>query len=80
MGQTIAEKILSKHAGHQVKPGELIISDIDVVMVQDGTGPLAVNEFKKMGKINYLTLKEQFFLLTTQHQVQEKNSQIPIMF
>ncbi len=50
MGQTIAEKILSKHAGHQVKPGELIISDIDVVMVQDGTGPLAVNEFKKMGK------------------------------
>ena len=50
MGQTIAEKILSKHAGYNVKPGELIISNIDVVMVQDGTGPLAVNEFKKMGK------------------------------
>lgn len=50
MGQTIAEKILSKHAGKTVKPGELIISNIDVVMVQDGTGPLAVNEFKKMNK------------------------------
>lgn len=50
MGQTIAEKILSTHAGKQVKPGELIISNIDVVMVQDGTGPLAVNEFKKMNK------------------------------
>lgn len=50
MGQTIAEKILSAHAGKTVKPGELIISKIDAVMVQDGTGPLAVNEFKKMNK------------------------------
>lgn len=50
MGQTIAEKILSAHAGKQVTPGELIISNIDVVMVQDGTGPLAVNEFKKLNK------------------------------
>jgi 3-isopropylmalate/(R)-2-methylmalate dehydratase large subunit len=50
MGQTIAEKILSAHAGKKVTPGELIISNIDVVMVQDGTGPLAVNEFKKMNK------------------------------
>lgn len=50
MGQTIAEKILSEHAGTTVIPGELIISNIDAVMVQDGTGPLAVNEFKKMNK------------------------------
>ncbi len=50
MGQTIAEKILSNHAGKQVKPGELIIANIDVVMVQDGTGPLAVDEFKKLNK------------------------------
>lgn len=50
MGQTIAEKILSSHAGKTVKPGELVIANIDVVMVQDGTGPLAVNEFKKMNK------------------------------
>ncbi len=50
MGQTIAEKILSEHAGKNVVPGELIISKIDAVMVQDGTGPLAVNEFKKLNK------------------------------
>ena len=50
MGQTIAEKILSAHAGKNVTPGELIISNIDAVMVQDGTGPLAVNEFKKLNK------------------------------
>ena len=50
MGQTIAEKILSKHAGKNVTAGELIISKVDVTMVQDGTGPLTVQEFKKMDK------------------------------
>ncbi len=50
MGQTIAEKILSAHADRQVKPGELIITNIDAVMVQDGTGPLAINEFEKLNK------------------------------
>ncbi len=50
MGQTIAEKILSAHAGKNVVPSELVISKIDAVMVQDGTGPLAVNEFKKLNK------------------------------
>ncbi len=49
MGQTIAEKILSEHAGHPVEPGELIIAKVDVAAVQDGTGPLTVQEFKKLG-------------------------------
>ena len=50
MGQTIAEKILSAHAGKTVQAGELIIANVDVAMVQDGTGPLTVQEFKKLGK------------------------------
>lgn len=50
MGKTIAEKILSSHAGHDVKVGELIIAKVDVTAVQDGTGPLTVQEFKKIGK------------------------------
>ncbi len=50
MKQTITEKILSNHAGRNVTSGELIIADIDAVMVQDGTGPLAINEFKKLNK------------------------------
>ena len=49
MGQTLAEKIISKHAGHDVKAGELVIADVDVTAVQDGTGPLTVQEFKKLG-------------------------------
>ena len=50
MGQTLAEKIISEHAGHNVKAGELVIAKVDVCAVQDGTGPLTVQEFKKLGK------------------------------
>ncbi len=50
MGQTLAEKIISEHAGKPVKAGELVIAKVDVCAVQDGTGPLTVQEFKKLGK------------------------------
>ena len=50
MGQTLAEKIISQHAGKDVKAGELVIAKVDVSAVQDGTGPLTVQEFKKLGK------------------------------
>ena len=50
MGQTLAEKIISEHAGKNVKAGELVIANVDVTAVQDGTGPLTVQEFKKLGK------------------------------
>ena len=50
MGQTLAEKIISEHAGRPVKAGELVIAGVDVCAVQDGTGPLTVQEFKKLGK------------------------------
>lgn len=49
MGMTLAEKIISEHAGHDVKAGELVIANVDVAAVQDGTGPLTVQEFKKLG-------------------------------
>lgn len=49
MGQTLAEKIISEHAGKEVKAGELVIANVDVTAVQDGTGPLTVQEFKKLG-------------------------------
>lgn len=49
MGQTLAEKIISEHTDHAVKAGELVIANVDVTAVQDGTGPLTVQEFKKLG-------------------------------
>lgn len=49
MGQTLAEKIISEHTDKPVKAGDLCIARVDVTAVQDGTGPLTINEFKKLG-------------------------------
>lgn len=49
MSKTIAEKILSEHAGRGLVAGDISVVDVDVVMAQDGTGPLAVSQIKKMG-------------------------------
>ena len=50
MAQTLAQKILSAHAGHDVSFNELVIANVDVCATQDGTGPLAIKEFKKLNK------------------------------
>jgi len=50
MGMTIAEKILAAHSGKtQVKPGELLFADLDLVMGTDVTVPLSVDVFRRMG-------------------------------
>jgi len=48
LGKTISEKIISEHVGRDVKPGEFVVAKVDVVMAQDGTGPLTVQELRKM--------------------------------
>lgn len=50
MGQTLAQKILSSHSGYDVSFNELTVANVDVCATQDGTGPLAIKEFKKLGK------------------------------
>jgi len=49
MGKTIAEKIISEHAGCDVKAGEIVVADVDICLAQDGTGPLAVRQIEKLG-------------------------------
>jgi 3-isopropylmalate/(R)-2-methylmalate dehydratase large subunit len=49
LGKTISEKIISEHAGRDLKAGDIAVVYVDVVMSQDGTGPLAVSQLKKMG-------------------------------
>jgi 3-isopropylmalate/(R)-2-methylmalate dehydratase large subunit len=47
---TISQKILAAHAGKEtVKSGELIIADLDLVMGNDITAPVAIDEFEKTG-------------------------------
>lgn len=49
MGQTITEKIISRHAGKPVSAGEIAIAHVDAVMATDTTAPLAIKAFREMG-------------------------------
>lgn len=47
---TITEKILAHHAGRkQVEPGELLNCRVDVVLGNDITSPVAIQEFARLG-------------------------------
>ncbi len=49
MSQTLTEKIISRHIGQPVQPGELVIVPADTVMASDVTGPYAIKAFQEMG-------------------------------
>ncbi len=47
----MTQKILAKAAGKaSVRAGELIMADLDLVLGNDITAPVAINEFPKFGK------------------------------
>lgn len=49
MGMTMTQKILAAHAGlPEVKAGQLIEAGLDLVLGNDITSPVAINEMKKM--------------------------------
>lgn len=50
MGMTMTQKILAAHAGlDKVVAGQLINAKLDIVLGNDITTPVAINEFKKAG-------------------------------
>lgn len=50
MSMTMTQKILADHAGlAEVKPGQLIEARLDMVLGNDITSPVAINEFEKAG-------------------------------
>lgn len=53
MGLTLAEKILSDNLGRDVRPGDFAVFKVNLCLLQDGTGPLAVRQFRKLefGKV-----------------------------
>ncbi len=51
MGMTMTQKILAAHAGvSTVKAGDLILANLDLVLGNDVTTPVAIREFNKLGK------------------------------
>ncbi len=50
MGMTMTQKILAAHAGlESVVAGQLIEAELDMVLANDITAPVAINEFEKAG-------------------------------
>ncbi len=51
MGMTIAEKILAAKCGRDtVKPGEIVMAEVDIALANDVTAPLAIKAFEEIGK------------------------------
>ena len=44
--KTISEKIMSLKSGVDAHAGEIVVANVDYVMVNDVTGPLAFQEFE----------------------------------
>ncbi len=49
MGQTITEKIFSEHVGRKVYAGEIVRSNIDMIIGNDITTPISIKAFEESG-------------------------------
>ena len=49
MGKTIAEKILSAHAGRELKAGDFAVCSVDFTFGQDGTSSIIIDRIKELG-------------------------------
>ena len=49
MGKTIAEKILSAHAGRDLRAGDFAVCKVDFTFGQDGTSSIIIDRIKELG-------------------------------
>jgi 3-isopropylmalate/(R)-2-methylmalate dehydratase large subunit len=64
MGMTMTEKILAAHAGKdRVEPGEIIEAKLDLVLANDITAPLSLEEFAKVGASTVFDPERVVFVL-----------------
>ena len=67
---TMAEKILAAHAGlEEVVPGQLIECNLDLVLSNDVTAPIAIKEFKKIGVEKVSILPRSLWFPTTTYPI-----------
>ncbi len=51
MASTLSEKIIASHVGREVRPGEIVVTAVDVAALQDGTGPLALMQLEELNLV-----------------------------
>ncbi len=64
MGKTIAEKILSAHAGRDLKAGDFAVCKVDFAFGQDGTSAIIIDRIKALGPTG---LKTKFCMVIDHH-------------
>jgi len=69
MGKTISEKILSIKSGADVYAGQIVEAEVDYVMVNDVTGPIAFREFNELNTAP----KREKMVLIPDHYVPNKD-------
>ncbi|MFQ6066312.1 MAG: 3-isopropylmalate dehydratase large subunit, partial [bacterium] len=63
MGKTIAEKIFSCHTGEDAWAGNIVVCGVDFSFAQDGTAPLAIRAFERMGQKRVFNPKKVAFFI-----------------
>lgn len=71
MGQTITEKIFSAHAGKEVKAGEIVRVDIDMIIGNDITTPISIRAFEESGATKLA--KPDNFCIVMDHYIPAKD-------
>lgn len=70
MGMTMTQKILAAHAGlPSVEAGQLIMADLDLVLANDITGPVAIHEVQKLNKKTVFDKDKVALVRITLHQI-----------
>ena len=72
MGKTLAEKILGGKSGRDARAGDIVIAAVDLVFVQDTTGPLTIGQFRESGLTRLAQPQKTIFFID--HAVPSPNS------
>jgi len=63
MPATIAEKVIAAHTGLEaVTPGQIVVALVDLAIAQDGTGPLAIQQLRELGRTSLRVPTALFFI------------------
>ncbi len=62
-GKTLVEKIFEAHVGKPVTPGEIVVVNVDLCLMQDGTGPLTVRQLMKLDNAHVVNPKQTVIFL-----------------
>jgi 3-isopropylmalate/(R)-2-methylmalate dehydratase large subunit len=74
MGKTIAEKILSTHAGQDLKAGDFAVCNIDFCFGQDGTTGIIADRFRDLGMDKVFDRDK--FAIVLDHSAPSPNSSV----